>query len=53
MKIKIEVEFDTDNIKDSELVEKITQAIDTLNDFYPNQPNKIKQPSKPQENKRL
>jgi len=53
MKIKIEVEFDTDNIKDSELVEKITQAIDTLNATYPNQPIKPKQPLTPQPNKRL
>ena len=32
MKIKIELEFDTEKEEDKELVEKITSAIDSLKD---------------------
>lgn len=42
MKIKIEIEFDTEKFQDNEIVEKLMEVVDTLNEKVNfSTPNKI------------
>jgi hypothetical protein len=43
MKIKIEIEFDTEKVEDRDLIERLTSAIDTLNNQQPKKQTSVAQ----------